>query len=419
MKNIQSLFGAIPGNVRVLAYTEPLWAIPVSWTRVYASLYMVALGASVVEIGWISALSMLVQIFGALLGGHFTDKWGRKRTLMIFDLLCWWLPMLVWLAAQNVWYFAIASFINGWSFMGYPAWNCLLVEDTPPEKRSHVFSVIQIIVLGAGLLAPVAGLFVARYQIIAGSRLIYGIAAGSIGLMLILRLWLVRETSIGRSVSSSLGSVSFKDAVLAYRDSFTNAGRNWALVILFLLGTFNTLYMNIWTAYSAVYMVDRRGLGIAASLISLLPASQALVIILTTLLVIPHIRVERLKNWLLLSTLLLSIGMGVFVITPPRSFLLLTLAMLLTGAGTAIFGPVRDTYFANQVADAERARLVSITSTLGLIFIMPVMPAAGKLYEVTPVIPFVIVLGLLLASVAIVFGLPRRSGRIHEAGVEF
>lgn len=410
LKNIRQLFGALQGNVRVLAFTEPLWAIPVSWTRVYTSLYMVALGVSVVEIGWITAMGMSVQIVGALLGGHFTDKWGRKQTLMIFDLLCWWLPMLVWLAAQNVWYFALAAFINGWSFMAFPAWNCLLVEETPPDKRSYVFSVIQIIVLGAGLLTPLAGLFVAKYQIITGSRLIYGIALGSIGLMLVLRLWLVRETTVGQLVSSRLGSVSFKDAVQAYKDSFVNAGRDRALVILFLLGTFNMVYMNIWTAYSAVYMTDQRGLGIAASLISILPASQSLVIILTSLLVIPHIRVERLKSWLLLSTLLLSIGMGLFVIAPPRSFLFLTLSVLLTGAGTAIFGPVRDTYFANQVADGERARLVSITSTLGLVLTMPVMPAAGKLYEIMPVVPFAIVLGLLATSAAVVFGLPRQSG---------
>ena len=83
------------GNPRGCVYTEPLWGIPFNLYSPYASIYMLALGLSDKQIGLIVSISWGFQIVLALLSGVVTDKLGRRRTTLIFDILSWGVPALI------------------------------------------------------------------------------------------------------------------------------------------------------------------------------------------------------------------------------------------------------------------------------------------------------------------------------------
>ena len=100
------------GNARGAAYTEPLWGIPYNLIAPYASVYMLALGLTDGQIGLIASVGLAFQIFWALLSGAITDKLGRKRATLIFELLSWSVPYLISAVAQNWVYFVIAAIIN-------------------------------------------------------------------------------------------------------------------------------------------------------------------------------------------------------------------------------------------------------------------------------------------------------------------
>src|SRR5215217_4395581 len=77
---------SLTGNPRGCVYTEPLWGIPFNLYVPYVSIYMLALGLSDTQIGTILSISWGFQIIMAFLSGVITDKLGRRRTTLIFDI---------------------------------------------------------------------------------------------------------------------------------------------------------------------------------------------------------------------------------------------------------------------------------------------------------------------------------------------
>jgi MFS family permease len=110
-----SLFASLKSltrNPRGCVYTEPLWGIPFNLYAPYVSIYMVALGLSDTDIGLIVSISWSFQVIFAMLSGVITDKVGRRRTTLLFDILSWAIPALICAVAQNFWYFLVAGIIN-------------------------------------------------------------------------------------------------------------------------------------------------------------------------------------------------------------------------------------------------------------------------------------------------------------------
>ena len=128
------MFRKITGNARACMIVEPLFIIPYSLFVTYASVYMLALGVNETQIGFIASLGLLVQIFTSLVSGFLTDRLGRRKALLIFDLISWPLAVLIWAISQNIWFFIFAMIFNGFQKIPHTAWICLLVEDTEPKK---------------------------------------------------------------------------------------------------------------------------------------------------------------------------------------------------------------------------------------------------------------------------------------------
>ena len=96
---------SLTGNPRGCVYTEPLWGIPYNLIAPYASVYMEALGLSDKDIGIVISVSWGFQVLYVLLSGAITDKVGRRRTTLIFDILLGSVPAVLWAFAQSFWWF--------------------------------------------------------------------------------------------------------------------------------------------------------------------------------------------------------------------------------------------------------------------------------------------------------------------------
>ncbi|MFN2234222.1 MAG: MFS transporter, partial [Anaerolineales bacterium] len=101
---VNTLFN-LEGNPRASVLTEPMWGIPYNLFIPYASIYMLALGVSDVQIGMIASLGLLIQPVFALLSGALTDKYGRRLITLVSDILSWSIPCLIWAVAQDIRYF--------------------------------------------------------------------------------------------------------------------------------------------------------------------------------------------------------------------------------------------------------------------------------------------------------------------------
>lgn len=155
----------LPRNPRYSILLEPVWAIPGTIVLFYAPLYMKEAGLSDIEIGIINSVNLYFAFIFQLFAGSVTNKLGRKRTTLIFDLLAWSVPMFIWAFSQNFWLFLMAYLLNATSKFVTVSFNCLIIEDVEEHKRSKVFAMLNMIITGAGVLTPIAGVVIADFGI--------------------------------------------------------------------------------------------------------------------------------------------------------------------------------------------------------------------------------------------------------------
>src|SRR5579885_1995387 len=85
----REMFLDLPRRQAVTIYAGLMWVIPIAMVQPYVSLYMVELGLSKTEVGVYQSLMNIVRPLALFLGGYFSDTWGRKKTLIAFDILSW------------------------------------------------------------------------------------------------------------------------------------------------------------------------------------------------------------------------------------------------------------------------------------------------------------------------------------------
>ncbi|NLD44196.1 MAG: MFS transporter, partial [Chloroflexi bacterium] len=89
------------GNPRAAVLTEALFGVPYNMYNPFLSVYMLALGVTDEELGLIASVGMVVQMAAMLVSGALVDRFGRRRTLLVADLLSWSLSCLIWAVSRN------------------------------------------------------------------------------------------------------------------------------------------------------------------------------------------------------------------------------------------------------------------------------------------------------------------------------
>jgi MFS family permease len=193
---IKTLF-ELKGNPRACVYTEPLWGLSMNLCVPYASVYMIALGLNDMEVGLIATIYMLSQVVFAFLSGPITDKLGRRKTTAIFDFLAWCVPCLIWLAAENFWFFLIAALFNGMMKVTTNSWDCLLVEDAEKSQITNIYSLVITAGQLSALFAPIASVLVSRYTMVPAVRILYINAFVVMTLKILVLYFISHETRTG------------------------------------------------------------------------------------------------------------------------------------------------------------------------------------------------------------------------------
>ena len=159
---------------------------------------MLALGLTDKQIGLIVSISWGFQIILALFSGAITDKLGRRRTTLIFDILSWSLPALISAISQNFWYFLAAGVINSIWRITHNSWTCLLVEDADQGQLIDIYTWIYIANQLVGFVAPLAGILIGVFSLIPTVRGLYLFAAVMFTVKAIVTYRMTQETGQGK-----------------------------------------------------------------------------------------------------------------------------------------------------------------------------------------------------------------------------
>jgi DHA1 family tetracycline resistance protein-like MFS transporter len=395
---------SLRGNQRACVYTEPLWGIPYNLYLPYVSIYMVALGLADRQIGLILSISWGFQLVLALLSGAVTDKLGRRRTTLLFDILGWAIPALISAVAQNFWYFLAAGIINSVWRVPQNSWTCLLVEDAEPRQLVDIYTWIYIANLLVGLVAPLAGVLISTFSLVPTMRGLYAFAAVMFAIKAAVTYWATQETAQGKvrlhetrdqSVFHVLGG--YKGVLyelLHTPQTLVTAG------IMLVISVSNLISTNFWA------IIVTQKLHIPAENIAVFPVIKSAVTLAFFFVVMPRLNKTHFKVPMVVGFLSFIVSQVVLIITPELGYPSLILNVFLEACGFAAVGPLVDQMTALTVSASERARIQSLLHVGIILLTSPFGWIAGTLSEINKDLPFVlnIVLFTIGAALAYVAG---------------
>jgi MFS family permease len=401
----------LKGTPRATVLTEPLFGIPYNLFAPLMSVYMLALGVTDQWIGTIASLGLLFQIISAILSGAITDKFGRRTTLFVMDLITWGVPCLIWAFAQNMYYFIIAAMINGLFRIAHTAWTCLLVEDAEERHVVHMWTWVMIFAVCSAFFSPLGGWIVEKVGLIPAMRgmLIFGsvVISAKAAILFAFSKETVRgiqrrEETRHRSIISLLGD---------YRSVIKQVFQSKAILGALALMVITNIYSTVNGSFWGVLFTSK--LGFANSQISIFMMVKSIVTTIGFFVIGPrltNILHFRLPMWVGFAGYFTS--QALLVLMPAHSIPLLALSIVLEGAAASLVSPMTESLLAVAMETKERARISAVVYAILILFTSPFGWIAGQLSAINRSLPFVMNMGLFVIGALLVWVINRKNNNI-------
>lgn len=366
-------------NGRVVVFTEPFWSIPYNMLTVYAVLYMMELGLNEREIGLTQTVLVAMQIISSIVSGTLTDKLGRKRTTILFDMISWGVACLVWAFSRSLTGFLIAAVLNGINKVVYVSFTCMVTEDATSRQRLRNYSGMHFMVLTGGFFAPLAGLVIAGKGIIGGTRLLYLASAFVMAAMFIVRniLWIEPQSGKGEKHSGTFRGIS--DSIAYFLGDRQRS-------VVFILQSVMQFFIIFKPLFYYAFLKDSTGLD--SSVISLVPLVMSVITMVILLGFMPRVRDSQRKGLLTAGFLLGALSLFLLVLSAGGNLMFLGLSILTDGISTALIRPLLDSLWADQLNDGKRTRQLAAGNLLFGLISIPAGSIAAEFYTRSPLLPF-------------------------------
>lgn len=413
-------FFSLKGNTRACIWTEPLWGVPFNLYKPYVARYMVLLGLSMSDIGIVTTISYIAQVISSVLSGVLTDKLGRRRCTVIFDVLSWSVPELLWIFSQNFAWFVVAALFNGMWKITENSWGLLLVEDTPPKQIVPAFSLASFMGVIATFVAPISVWAVSRYSVVPTMRVLHLIAFLSMTAKFIILYIFSKETSVGVRRLQVTKDKSIFRSIYECKDVYLAILREKRMLltlgILAVYSLANTVNDNYWSTFVVDY------LGLRESDLSWFYMFKGMVTLGAILVLVPRLKNLSFKRPMLISILLLALAQGTLLVldgTAAPLFVIwpiLILCVCFEAMAISLLSPLTGSMLYFHTAPEERARISGmIFATVALMAcLFPI--GIGWLANFSLYYPYLINLGLFAIMTLLIILIARLPLPDYENG---
>jgi MFS family permease len=366
---------------------------------------MLALGIKDANIGLLTTVGMLSQVCFGLLGGVITDKLGRRKTTAIFDFLAWCVPCIIWMFAQNFWFFLGAQLVNGMWKVTQNSWDCLLVEDVEKEQITKVYSLVIIASHLSALFAPIASLLVARYSLVPAVRILYLNAFIVMTAKIIILYAVSHETETGVVRMRETKGKSIPSLMVGYggvvRILLQSKGSIFSLVIAALVGAVGMVNTTFWQ------VLANKKLLVPDAILPFFPMFRSIIAMFFLFTVIPRVTAtSRLQKPLLLGFVSYLVGQGILTLIPApehalttSGYAFLAISLIFDGFGAGILAMLAESLVALYVDKNERARVMAVQHTIIMLATAPFGWISGLLSSVSRSLPFMLTATLLVLGI--------------------
>ena len=355
-------------NVAVLALSifglglgEELW-------QSYMPKYLTALGASGVMVGLFSSFKDLLDGLYQYPGGWAGDRFGRKRALMLFTLMATCGYALYALA----WHWAVVFIglwlVMAWKAAAFPVTFAVIGDALPQGRRVMAFSVQSMLVrLPRVIGAPLGGLLIASFGVVAGVR----IAAGATLLIAFIVLIVQRRGYREQSVAERRFENAPVRAIFARMPATLKRLLVAECLVRFgeaIAAAFIVLYVTNVLGYSAPAFGMLYALQQTVSLVMYLPSGRL---------------ADLTGRRSLIALTFLFFALFPLAVQLAHSLTALVAAFVVGGL-KEIGEPARKAFIVDHADPAERARAVGVYYTIRNLLIVPAGTIGGILWASDP-----------------------------------
>ncbi len=389
------------GNARAAVITEPLFGIPFNLYSPYVSIYMISIGLSESQVGLVASVSLAGQIFVALLSGVITDKLGRKRATLIFDLLAWTIPCLLWATAQNIVWFLIAGLVNSLRRIPDVSWTCILVEDADPADLAHIYAWVYIAGQLSVFFAPIAGILITHFSLTPTVRGLYLLACVMLTSKFFIMNRMVTETGQGMTRMEETRERSILQLLGEYRGIakriLVTPPTLCTIALMTIMSIISTIQGSFWAILATKKLLIQEGW------LAGFPIARSLIMMLVLFFAIPRMRGIRFGKPMMFAFAGLFLSLILLVNTPVHGYLTLLASVLIESACFAILSNQLERLTVINVDAQERARIVSLAYVFVIACTTPFGWIAGILSERNRLAPFILNLGFAMVGIVFVY----------------
>ncbi|MCL2224811.1 MAG: MFS transporter [Defluviitaleaceae bacterium] len=399
----------LKGNAKAAILSQPLWGIPFNLFTPFATLYMFHMGVTDIQIGIMLAAGRVAQMVMSFFGGVITDKFGRRLTSLVGDIVSWSIPALIWAFAQDFRWFLAAAVVNSVIQVTGVAWECLWVDEIGDDgaKITQIYNWLHVCGVLAVFVVPIAGFLVGQYSLVPVVRVLYGFAFVSMTAKAVLLYAFSRETPRGRERMKETKNTPFLQMFAGYRLVFAQIFRSGKMLRALGLQALQNVTIMITTTFFALYTTQN--LGLSESFLAYFPILRALVMLVFLFLVQNLLNKFKPHSVMLCGILAYVVANAILLVAPPSNIFWLAGYTFIEACAVALLMPRLSALTANAIEPKERARIRSLFNAAILAFVSPFAYLAGVLSDMNRRLPFVLNIILFAAMlVAVLLDLKSR-----------
>ena len=362
--------------------------------------FALSLGIPMKDIGALESLIELARIIIQPILGAASDTYGRKRFLILRDLLVV-LAGVFFLFAKSWLYLALGTTLVGFSFALVPIWHSVVAESSKPDQLGWVFSILGSVYMATGVIGTVAAGWLADTL---GYSVVYSIFVLASILSLLVTLFRIEETH----KPEEKRDFGVRKAVTSLLDTFRPPRYLWGYYIAMSVDLF--AFSVGWRLINGLLTEA----GFTASMIGVIYAFQTGTMALGQIALGKQVDRFGYKRLLTLSQIISCVVLAALIFRPVYPVAII--ANILMGIGAACWAPAEQAWIAKNVDPAERAKSIGGYSTFRGLVALPGPYIGGLLYDrYGYTAPLLVNLGLAVFDVLLLWFLIKDNAREDAA----
>lgn len=354
--------------------------------------YALSLGASYTLAGAIVAIYSFTNMIGNVIGGHWIDKFGRKRMLYI-GMASVAFILFLYPFAQTAWQLFIARFFHGLAGgVLIPAAFAYIGDKSSTKTRGKSMALTGASIGISAIVGPaIGGAMAAR----ASYNSVFILVGVLFAISTILVLIFVKESFY----STEKGKFNFKDFLPLVKHP---------LIILSSLAAFSLMISNGTLAFALPLNVEAMGRSTATT--GMLLSTFGIIALIVFLTPLNRIY-DRFKPASLVMFGLLFIGIGMIILSLTTIFFINFIAMVIYGFGFAFIFPSMNKIVAEASTSVDRGKAYGIFYAFFSLGVVAGSSISGRLASITNSLPFLFCAIAMLLAVMTIFIIEKKQTR--------